>query len=86
MDTGAMGPNNVFSDIDFENLSPNDLYGALLVKVKEARQAKIPVNRLYPMEPITTGLDIPMGDINDRSIAREVENGSREIENVDKEE
>lgn len=75
MDTGAMRAEHVFSGVDVENLSPNDLYGALLVKVKEARQAKIPVNRLYPMEPPTTGLEIPMGDVDDQDGAREIENG-----------
>jgi hypothetical protein len=51
MDTGAMGAEHVFSGVDVENLSPDDLYEALLVKVKESRQAKVPVNRLYPKEP-----------------------------------
>jgi hypothetical protein len=64
-------------------LSPDDLYEALLVKVKESRQAKVPVNRLYPKEPQTTGLEVPMGN---QGGTQEVENRSLAEDTMDKEE
>jgi hypothetical protein len=46
VDTGAMG-NTVFLRTDVESMSPDELYDAWLAKLREARQANVPVQQMY---------------------------------------
>ena len=85
MDTGAMG-DRVFFDKEEERMSPNDLYGALLEKVKAARNSDIPVNRIYQSDYRKSLQDIEMGDDVAASQTRDVEEAKEEIDKADKEE
>jgi hypothetical protein len=60
MDTGAMG-NAVFTTNEEERMPPYELYEALLVKVKVARKANIPVNRMYRIDYRQSLVDIELG-------------------------
>ena len=85
MDTGAMG-DRVFFDKEEDRMSPNDLYGALLEKVKAARNSDIPVNRIYQSDYRKSLQDIEMGDDVAASQTRDVEEAKEEIDKADKEE
>ena len=73
MDTGAMG-DAIFYHKEEERLSPHDLYEELLHKVKVARKANIPVNRMYRIDYRASMRHIAMGgDVSTLDINRSVE-------------
>lgn len=77
MDTGAMG-NAVFTRREEERMDPRDLYDAWIEKVAVARQARVPVNRMYRIDYRATLAQVEMG--GDAAAVQELDWGEKDEE------